>query len=738
MTARNDGTGAPTDKAAGTLARAARLFSAGKRTQAETLCRRILAGQPDHPGAFNLLGIMAADGGNLTAALGHFEAAVAAHPDFDTGRVNLARAQLQDGRPDDAAETLAAITSTGPPNAEALNVLGVVLRAQGQAAQAIDAFRRAVAARADYVEALSNLANATLEAGDLAAANGYFRRLVDLRPDDSGARSAWATVLWRLGDGASAMEHFRRVLDSHLDDSAAIIGIARCLGTLSPIDHDPAIEAALMTCFASADVRHQDLARIAATVIKTKYGVGPVAGADDALSLALTLAADPLFAALMTRTVNIDRDLELLLNGVRRTLLLVPNATTGPEGPVLLSLLAIQGFNNAYVAWHDESEADALETLEKELTAAGDPGDMPDPDYQARLLRFALYRPVADLATADALAAVPRTAWSSALAPVVEQTLIEVREEAMIAEAIPRFGSIDDAVSMAVRGQYEDSPYPRWLSAERLPRLDLASRLTGLFPAADTGGLPVEPLDVMVAGCGTGVQLIHHASTGPDDRILAVDLSRRSLAYAQRMAGRLGVDGIEYLQADILALGDLDRMFDVIISTGVLHHLADPARGWRMLTGLLRPGGAINIALYGARPRAVVAEACQRVRERGLQPSPSDIRAFRRQAMTSDDLVSIAIRTRWEDFYDLDGCRDMFFHVHEQEFTVADLARMIAEQGLDFLGFDFSDPATPQAYRREHPDDPAMTDFTRWAEFEQVHPDIFVGMYNFWCRKPAA
>ena len=31
-----------------------------------------------------------------------------------------------------------------------------------------------------------------------------------------------------------------------------------------------------------------------------------------------------------------------------------------------------------------------------------------------------------------------------------------------------------------------------------------------------------------------------------------------------------------------------------------------------------------------------------------------------------------------------------------------------------------------------------MTDLVRWAEFEDVHPDTFVGMYNFWCRKPAA
>jgi hypothetical protein len=106
--------------------------------------------------------------------------------------------------------------------------------------------------------------------------------------------------------------------------------------------------------------------------------------------------------------------------------------------------------------------------------------------------------------------------------------------------------------------------------------------------------------------------------------------------------------------------------------------------------------------------------------------------------MTRDDPVSIAVRTHWEDFYDLDGCRDMFFHVHEREFALADLAGMIAAQGLDFLGFDLEDPATAQAYGREHPEDAAMTDLVCWAEFEDAHPEAFIGMYNFWCRKPTA
>jgi len=65
--------------------------------------------------------------------------------------------------------------------------------------------------------------------------------------------------------------------------------------------------------------------------------------------------------------------------------------------------------------------------------------------------------------------------------------------------------------------------------------------------------------------------------------VLAVDLSVASLAYAKRKTGALDRSNIEYAQADILKLGALERTFDLIESSGVLHHLADPYAGWRVL-----------------------------------------------------------------------------------------------------------------------------------------------------------
>jgi 2-polyprenyl-3-methyl-5-hydroxy-6-metoxy-1,4-benzoquinol methylase len=54
----------------------------------------------------------------------------------------------------------------------------------------------------------------------------------------------------------------------------------------------------------------------------------------------------------------------------------------------------------------------------------------------------------------------------------------------------------------------------------------------------------------------------------------------------------LGLENIEFAQADILELGSLGRSFDIIESVGVLHHLHDPLEGWRVLLALRGPAAS--------------------------------------------------------------------------------------------------------------------------------------------------
>jgi 2-polyprenyl-3-methyl-5-hydroxy-6-metoxy-1,4-benzoquinol methylase len=74
---------------------------------------------------------------------------------------------------------------------------------------------------------------------------------------------------------------------------------------------------------------------------------------------------------------------------------------------------------------------------------------------------------------------------------------------------------------------------------------------------------------------------------------------------------------VEYARADILNLSTIVRTFDRIEGVGVLHHLADPQAGWRVLLSLLLPNGSILVGRYSETARRSIVEARTIVAERG-------------------------------------------------------------------------------------------------------------------------
>ena len=159
-----------------------------------------------------------------------------------------------------------------------------------------------------------------------------------------------------------------------------------------------------------------------------------------------------------------------------------------------------------------------------------------------------------------------------------------------------------------------------------------------------------------------GTTSIATARKFPDARILAVDLSRASLAYALRKSRALGLDNIEYAEADLLRLAALDCRFDIIKSSGVLHHLADPFAGWGALLSLLKPGGVMMLGLYSAKGRRSVAHAREFIRQKHIAADPDEIR-HARQALIAAHAGNgnFASVTGSPDFFSLSACRDLCF-----------------------------------------------------------------------------
>ena len=297
-----------------------------------------------------------------------------------------------------------------------------------------------------------------------------------------------------------------------------------------------------------------------------------------------------------------------------------------------------------------------------------------------------------------------------------------------------RLTAIEAGVSTSVRQQYEESPYPRWVrlpTSRKAPSID--EYLRRQFPAAPfrTLGKGGE-IDMLIAGCGTGAESIEAARAIPEARILAIDLSLSSLGYAERKTRESDLANIEYAQGDIMNVRSIGRTFDVISSSGVLHHLEDPLAGLRELLSLLRPGGFMRLGLYSEAARRVVVDARQFIAERGYASSREGIRRCRQ------DLIASGTRfdrlTASFDFYATSECRDLLFHVQEHRFTVPEIKEALEQAGLQFIGFVL-DSNVIKDYAKRYPDDSTRTNLDNWRLYETAFPDTFAGMYKFWVQK---
>lgn len=244
-----------------------------------------------------------------------------------------------------------------------------------------------------------------------------------------------------------------------------------------------------------------------------------------------------------------------------------------------------------------------------------------------------------------------------------------------------------------------------------------------------------EGVEVLIAGCGTGQHSIETTQRLIGVHTLAVDLSLTSLCYAQRKTRALGLKNLRYAQADIMQLGAIGRTFDLIEAGGVLHHLADPLAGWRVLISILRSGGIMRVGLYSELARSHVIAARAFITERGYGSSADDIRRFRQDMMMTGSETAAKLASGHRDFFSTSECRDLLFHCQEHRFTLPLISAFLAESRLEFLGFDIEGSALAQ-FRRRFPDRSALTDLDLWNAFEAENPHTFIGMYQFFVRKP--
>ena len=282
----------------------------------------------------------------------------------------------------------------------------------------------------------------------------FLNRALAINPRDTAAHDNIAIAYQALGRRAEAVQHFMQAIAFGLSDPELLI------------KQSAAVAVPLKRCL-DAWPRHLRLVELC-----DAQGVAPI-------------AKELLLLALMQSRPVFDVGLERLLTHLRRDLLRLAteDRSTVLENDELefYCALAQQCFINEYVFALDNVEREQSQKIYEQISDALENGGQ---IALLDLIAAACYVPLCGLPKASSL--LDRT-WPDAVARLLIQQVHEPLEEKSDVDKIPALTIVDDAISLQVRKQYEENPYPRWITFPSVKSTTVANYLVdtmGLSSAA--------------------------------------------------------------------------------------------------------------------------------------------------------------------------------------------------------------------------------------------------------------
>src|SRR5262249_15999324 len=152
-----------------------------------------------------------------------------------------------------------------------------------------------------------------------------------------------------------------------------------------------------------------------------------------------------------------------------------------------------------------------------------------------------------------------------------------------------------------------------------------------------------------------------------NNHVLGVDLSLPSLKLALDHKLRNGLSRVAFAQMDIFDLAIKDNVFDVVISTGVLHHTKDARRAFASIVRKAKPSGIVVVGLYNHYARV-----------------PTAIRAKLLGLLGPN--IDHVVRTRIRDKRKAEiWIKDQYFNPHETWHSIDEVLGWFQETGVSYL-----------------------------------------------------
>ena len=149
-----------------------------------------------------------------------------------------------------------------------------------------------------------------------------------------------------------------------------------------------------------------------------------------------------------------------------------------------------------------------------------------------------------------------------------------------------------------VTGMYNQIPYPEYgntaLTDEYVKRKEFIDHVLGYNGTFDK---VYKGKNVLEGGCGTGRESMYIASK--EANLTAVDITEKSLNIAKEQSQKYNFKNkISFNKASVLDLPYKNCTFDIVLSSGVIHHTANPSGAFSELVRVLKNDGILIIYVY--------------------------------------------------------------------------------------------------------------------------------------------
>jgi len=228
-------------------------------------------------------------------------------------------------------------------------------------------------------------------------------------------------------------------------------------------------------------------------------------------------------------------------------------------------------------------------------------------------------------------------------------------------------------ISTTVQTFYNATPFPDYELSRFNSKEDLKLTAQSFSKILDRS----IPSDVSVIDIGTGTGQLAAYLALRRKMVWGVDFSLKSLAKAQALKKKLGLDSLTLKKVNILQpeeIEGINTQFDYALCLGVLHHTEDPYQGFKNVLKLVKPGGYIAVGLYNKPGRILL-------KIRRLMAT----KVFKNNKRLNDWFIRLQIGNTADKEKIRGWWNDQYLHPHESTHTVGEVLRWFRRNGIEYF-----------------------------------------------------